>query len=441
MSEVPAADARPPVACAEPAPLATGPAAPEDWPAYHRTPDRAGVDRSSQPFRKLAAGWARTLDGPIYANPLLVRGLVVTATQNDSVYALDARTGCLRWSASLGSPVDASHFQCGNIRRVGITSTPAVDLATNTVYTVAALQPTHHELFALDLATGAVRWHRPADAPGTDPTLQLQRASLLLGNGRVYFGFGGRAGDCGDFHGYLEGFRLDGTGEPDRYMTPTARQGGIWAPGGAALMPGGDLLLPVGNSDSQDPAHYDGGNAVVRLTPDLRPVATFTPKNWVQLNKIDFDLGSTTPVQVGGGLVFQSGKDGIGYLLDAEHLGAGPVDAQPLGGCYAIGAAAFKAPYVYVTCDHGMKAVRVEERSISVAWKAPDFRSGSPIVSGGVVWNIDFEGGHLWGFDAGSGHTVAKARIPVSAHFVSASAANNRVFVPAGNRIATFTTN
>lgn len=434
------AAAQQPVECATRPALSTGPGEKGDWPTYHRTPDRSGVDVSSRSFKALNRSWGLELDGPIYANPLLARGLVIVATERDTVYALEARTGCMAWASHIGEPVDATKYKCGNIPLIGVTSTPVVDLATNTVYAVGFVQPAHHELFALDLATGAVRWHRPADAPGTDPTLQLQRAALLAGNGRVYVSMGGRAGDCGDFHGYVEAFRLDGSGAPERYMIPTAREGGIWAPGGPALLPNGDLLVPVGNTDSQDPNHYDGGNSVTRLTPDLRLVSLYTSPNWVRLNTIDFDFGSTTPVQVGGGLVFQSGKDGIAYLLDADHLDQAPVASQPLGGCYAIGAAAFKAPFVYVTCDHGMKAVRVDQRSISVEWIAPDFRSGSPIVSGGVVWNIDFEGGHLWGFDASSGSLMAKARIPVAQHFVSPSAADNRLYVPAGSRLLTYTT-
>ena len=37
--------------------------------------------------------------------------------------------------------------------------------------------------------------------------------------------------------------------------------------------------------------------------------------------------------------------------------------------------------------------IGVQVEAVEVAWRGPDFRSGSPIVAG-LVWDYDFEGGH-----------------------------------------------
>lgn len=72
-----------------------------------------------------------------------------------------------------------------------------------------------------------------------------------------------------------------------------------------------------------------------------------------------------------------------------------------------------------------------------MAWTAPDLRSGSPIASGNVVWNVDFEGGHLWGFDQNTGAMVARARIGLAEHFVSLAAAGGKLIVPVHDRLLT----
>jgi outer membrane protein assembly factor BamB len=433
-------------ACAAPPALTAGTAGPADWVTYHRTSDRAGVDAASPRAGSLRPTWGAWLDGNVFTQPLVYQGLVLVATQHDTVSAFDASRGCLAWSTSLGTPVDASKQACAEVvttsisPELGVTGTPVVDPATLTAYVVAYLAPPRFELVALDLATGAVRSRHPIDLPGGDIANQLSRPALALANGRVYAAFGGRAGSCGNWHGYVVGVRTDAGGPDVVYRTPASPHGGsIWAPGGPVVLPNGDLLVTTGEGGST--TTYDGGNSVVRLSPDLREVGSFAPPDWAQLTKIDFDLGSVGPTLLDGGHVFQVGKQGTGYLLDAAALGG--IGGQRFAGkltpgCYAIGATAYRAPYVYVPCDHGTKALRVDGARFDVAWTAPDFRSGSPMVAGGLVWVIDFEGGYLWGLDPATGAVRQKAGVGVSEHFVSPSASDGRLFVPAGKRLLAF---
>ena len=52
------------------------------------------------------------LDGEVYASPIVVRGLTIVATEQDTVYAFD-RSYRQVWKRSLGSPSPAEERQCG----------------------------------------------------------------------------------------------------------------------------------------------------------------------------------------------------------------------------------------------------------------------------------------------------------------------------------------
>ena len=115
------------------------------------------------------------MDGALYAEPLVVGSRVLAVTEANSVYALDATSGAVVWHVNLGAPVPLSMLQCGNIDPSGITGTPVVDVSSGTMFVVAFLKSgPHHELFALDLATGAVRWHRAIDPPGLSPLVSAR---------------------------------------------------------------------------------------------------------------------------------------------------------------------------------------------------------------------------------------------------------------------------
>src|SRR5215472_3116415 len=431
-----------PVACASPPAVTPQPPGAADWPVYDRAGDRHGVDPTAGAARTPAPMWAVRLDGAMFAQPLLVQGLVIEATEQDSVYAFDAATGCQVWRTSLGTPFDVNQhrLQCNNIEpTLGITATPAVDTTTATVYVVAYLDPGRYEMDALDLGSGSVRWRHPINLPGSDVLQQLSRPAVALDAGRAYASFGGRAGDCGNYHGFVVGVRADGQGPDVLFQASAHREGAIWAPGGPVVLPGGDLLVTTGNTDETHT--YDGSEAVARLTPDLRRADFFAPANWPHLNQTDLDLGSAGPTLLDDGHLFAVGKEGVGYLLSLSHLGGvgGQVFSSALsGGCYAIGATAYRPPLVYVPCDHGLSAVRVSGSRFTVAWRGPDFRSGSPIVAGGLVWDYDFEAGYVWGFDASSGAARQKVLVGTGEHFASPSASAGRLYVPSRRSLYAF---
>ena len=433
-----------PAPCSGQPQLTAGPPGPADWPVFDHQADRAGVDPSTAvATTRATARWDDHLDGAMFAQPLQVQGLVIEATEHDSVYALDAATGCRYWRTSLGTPFDVTthHLQCNNITpELGVTATPAVDPISGTVYAVPFLDPGRYEMDAIDLASGRIRWRHRIDLPNSLVVQELSRPAVALADGHAYASFGGRIGDCANYHGFVVGIAQDGTGPQLLFQASASREGAIWAPGGPAVLPGGDLLVSTGNTGEQKV--YDGSEAVVRLSPDLRRKDFFAPANWAQLNAEDLDLGSVSPAILDGGArLFQVGKEGVGYLLDANHLGGvgGQLFSAPIqGGCLAIGAVAYQAPLLYVPCQNGVVALRVSGSRFDFAWRGPGFAAGSPIVAGGLVWSFDYQGGVVYGLDPASGHPTTTIAVGPGEHFASASASAGRLVVPAGRELRSF---
>ncbi len=412
-----------------------------DWPTYHKDLMRSGVASGPRRSANVDLRWqSPTLDGDIYAEPLTVGNSVLIATENDTVYALDPGTGDVQWSAHLGEPVPGNTLPCGNIDPVGIASTPVADAGAGVVYVSAFLQPAHHELFALDLASGTIRFQQPMDPPGASPQTHLQRSALSLSQGIVYIPFGGRFGDCGDYHGWVVAASTSDGSQIAAYQVPTQREGAIWAPSGATVDSAGDLLVATGNGSSSD--QFDYGNALIKLSADLQVLDWFAPSDWASLNAQDLDLGSLGPTLVDGGFVFQAGKDGIGYVVAADHLGGigGQVFSQRVcGGAY--GGTAYAAPYLYVPCRDGLAALKMNsDGSFSLAWRGPQTFANPPVVAGDSVWAIDRGDGSVYALNANDGslqYRSAPAPTPPP-HFVTPGVADNHVLAAYGRTIAAF---
>jgi outer membrane protein assembly factor BamB len=409
-----------------------------DWTTYHGNAARDGVDVTAPPVGRIARAWTSPLlDGEVYAEPLVVGSEVLVATEGDSLYALDTATGHILWHAALGTPVPGGQLPCGDINPSGITGTPVADPASGLVYAVTFSQPAHHELVALDFRTGAVRFRKPADPPGADPHVEQQRGALTLDAGAVYIPYGGLYGDCGAYHGWMVSLPAAGSGSLRSYQVPTQREGGIWAPPGAAV-DDGSLFVATGNGSSG--GAFDHGDSVIRLSPDLAEQGFFAPTDWAHLNMTDLDLGTTGPEPVAGGLIFMVGKDGEGYLLRAQDLGG--IGGQAFGArvcSSAYGGGAYSAPYILVPCRDGLVALRQGSGpSFSVAWRGPRFNAGPPVVAGGAVFTIDLGNARLQAFALDTGHALFSAPLGSVTHFAGPAAAGGRLFAPAGRRIIAF---
>ena len=409
-----------------------------DWTTYHGSGARTGyvdiaVSCADDDWRSVS------LDGDVYAEPLVSQGMVIVATENDSVYALNSTSGAIIWRAHVGSPVPGSALPCGDIDPSGITGTPVIDPVAGTVYVVAFETPGTHYLVGLALEDGHVESTTPADPPGADPLVQQERGALALANGRVYVPYGGLEGDCGDYHGWVVGLNADGSGGEVSYEVPTNREGGIWAPSGIAVNPSGDLFVATGNGDST--TMFDHGDSVIELSPELTEIGYFAPSNWAALNAGDTDLGSVGPMLLSPAEIFQIGKEGVGYLIDAASLGG--IGGQVFGGrvcSSAFGGDAAALGTIFVPCDDGLFALSYTANAFKALWNVTGFAAGPPVVTGGVVWALDTSNGTLLGYAAGTGSQLYAFVVGGATRFTTPSVGEGRVFLAAGDRVFAFVT-
>jgi outer membrane protein assembly factor BamB len=423
-------------------------AADDDWPTYHHSADRAGVGAAGSTFSDVQPGWTTAgLDGAVYAEPLYVGGHVLVATENNTIYAIDASSGGPLWQTHLAEPAQASSLPCGNIRpNVGITGTPVADPAANMLYAAAMVQPANYELYALDLGSGSVVWHRPLD-PVMDPPSAGQRGALALTQGQVYVPIGGRFGDCGNYHGQVIGASAsDPTAPLTVYSTP-AHRAGMWAPGGVDVGPDGTLYAATGNGDSNNSEGRT--EAVLALSPSLSEADSWQPSDWLALDKADRDVGSVPPALLSDqGLIFQSGKNGQGYLLRIGGLGGVGGEAFKGGvpaGCGGVfGATAYSSPMLYLPCGGKVVALQVSNNppGFSLAWQGPGEQGqptvGAPIVAAGAVWDVDLSG-RVLALDAATGAQRFAGQLPGQPNkFVGLTYGGGQVYVATPDGVAAF---
>jgi hypothetical protein len=433
---------------------------------------------------------------------------VYAVTESDHIYAFDAGDGSRLWGpVSLGATVSRENLPCGNIDSVGITSTPVIDRATSTLYAAGLTTPDGgrtkvYKVAALDLASGALRPGYPvAIAPPAasgirfDAGAQQQRGALTLVRGVVYVPFGGYFGDCGDYHGWVIGVPAAQPNQQQSFVTPTHREGGIWATGGLAVDPAGDLYASTGNSDSQGP--MDLGNSVIRLTtaPTLaysgRTADFFAPSNFVALNATDTDLGSSAPLvlpPLSGSatpdLLFIAGKQGVGYLINRTSMGGvargngiegeGVYSRCIFGDCRSRGPQVFSASaywngggldrLIFVPghgqqpagCrgNGGVVALRLDTApgtraaTFRAAWCSSSMEDpGAPSVSGagpdgGIVWVVDTRAAVLFGLNARTGEVVyrseGKDALEGTHRFITPAVVGGRVYIGAGRAVVAY---
>ena len=263
-------------------------------------------------------------------------GRVYVGSQNGTVYALDAASGCIRWTFAAA----------GGVRT-------AIAIGNGLVY----FGDTAANVYAVDAETGARRWVRSVE---THPLARIT-GSPTLHDGRLYVPTSSyeesQGADpqyaCCTFRGSVTA--LDAaTGaviwktymipdEPKRRGTSTAGVP-LWGPSGAAIWSAptidarrGLIYVATGNQYS-GPSH-PSSNAVVAL--DLKTGSVRWSKqvtagdiyvsncragnpNCPETNGPDFDFGSPPMLArttAGRDLIVIGQKSGIGFALDPEKNG------------------------------------------------------------------------------------------------------------------------
>jgi outer membrane protein assembly factor BamB len=413
---------------------------PELWSTYHADNTRGGEDTADSAFGSVAHSWTTTpLDGRIYAQPLLDGNTVIVATENDTLYGLDAQFGGRLWSTHVGTPV-TSGLPCGNVNPLGITGTPVLDPATHTVFALAERVPNgggmEHVLVAVDARNGNLLGERTMDPPGMNVPAQQQRGALLLSSGMVYVPYGGLYGDCSSYHGWVVGTAENLGGGLAVFQTSGSRAG-IWEPAGVSADSGGNVYAATGNAANSSAC--DGGNTVFKLNAALQQLGAFADPNCVNDNNADLDLGSAGALLLPDGSLFVSGKQGVAYTVAQWSM----AQRSSLSGlCESSGGDAYSNGRIYQPCVSGGGMIALDYRSsdgaLSVAWQGPNDANGSPIVAGGYVWVTSWSNAKLYALNPANGSVAMQFAVPGMEHFTSPSAGGGRVFLGAGTQLVAF---
>jgi hypothetical protein len=338
------------------------------------------------------------VDGQVYAEPLYVQGLtmaqggvhnvVFVATEYDSIYAFDADSAASNpnplWHVNFLSPPTVAPVPCSQgsgicqlFPIVGITSTPVINLATNTIYAVVRTQETSGttvnwvvRLHALDITSGAEKAGSPAticSATGNGgcilggtgaqfgPHHQQSRPGLLLvpeagfPQGVLVIGFSGDSGWVLAFDPtslkLLASFYTDDEKAHSAGRTPGIPgegHSGIWGAGAAVVADTtGNIYAITGDG------FWDGvvnwGDSLVKLvltlnsstgTYSLVPADYFTTSDQACRFAHGLDYGSAGPLILppqGGttpNLIFTTGKQVTtcektfaGYVINRDNMG------------------------------------------------------------------------------------------------------------------------
>jgi hypothetical protein len=328
---------------------------------------------SPSTFGKL---FTRTVDGDLYAQPLIVsnleiggvrRNVVYLATSRNYVYAYDADDPLAYlplWTTNLGPAVPRDAIFKGYLNfgsEIGVTSTPVIErkgeggtiflVAKTMHFTEQGQKVFEHKLHALDILTGKEK-RKPAlidaavqNAAGQtinfDPKLNLNRPGLLLQEGVLYIAFGSQ-GDVGDYYGWILAYSAKTLARLAIYNTaPDWGQGGVWQSGtGLAGDTESNVYVVVGNGARSNlcPVNVRApvyGNALLKLQlvkprkgrARLKVADWFTATDVFTLNNDDNDF-------IGGPVLFEAtrehgdlklllggGKDGKFYLVNRDDLG------------------------------------------------------------------------------------------------------------------------
>lgn len=435
-----------------------------DWPAFGYDaqssgsgPARTGITAANlRTLRRITVHLPGTVDSSaVELAGVAIRGRVrdvaIMTTAYGRTVAVDTADGHILWDFS---PRPARHL--ADSPQV-TTASPVVDPGRRYVYAASPDGYVHK----LSVASGRQLWSARVTY---DPSHEKIAGALKVADGELIVVTGGYDGDAPPYQGHV--VTIDtATGRlthvfntlcsnRTKLIDPPSRCGAsdsaIWGRPGSVIEPGGDILVTTGNGPFN--GRTDWGDSVLELSPSLRLLHNWTPRDQQQLNSGDADLGSTEPALLPlrgtERLAVQGGKSGILSLLDLDRLdgtsgGAGPRTGGRLQSIDAPGPtdvysqpAVWRAPggrvFVFVTTGAGTAAYVVTgARRLRVAWRS-DQAGTSPVIAGGLLYIYDEQQGVLDVRDPRSGH-LYRALPAAGGHWNSPIVVGGRIILPVGD--------
>lgn len=352
---------------------------------YHNDPARTGANLAETilttdnvNYTTFGKQWTFPADGVVDAQPLYVSGLnmgslgthnvLFVATENDTLYALDADTGAILWQKSLllAGETPSDDRGCLQVHPViGITATPAIYLQSATkgglIFVVAMSKDSsgnyHQRLHAIGLSAGVEQAGSPIDIQGSyrstgpqssggvvtfNPAAYKSRPALLLSNRKIYVEFSAHC-DKPPYTGWIFAYNfspLSMTGILN--VTANGQDGAFWGSGGGpAADTNGSVYMMVANGTFDTtldgngfPVNRNFGNAFIRLNWPAGKLqvtdyfASFDAGNGPADERVE--LGSSAPLvlppmtDINGqtrNLAIGAGKLATIFVVDRTNMG------------------------------------------------------------------------------------------------------------------------
>jgi hypothetical protein len=409
---------------------------PQDWPMFGG--DVESTSANPSPTGITAGNVAQLtrrqikLDGTVDASAIYLQGVTVHGARHNSIFvtttygktlALDANSGGVLWEYTpLSYQALAGTGQITN-------STPVADPDRQFIY---AASPDGY-IQKLAVSDGQRVWRTSITKL---PQREKMASPLKFFQGHVAI-LDGSSGELLQVWNSLCSNRT-GLLEPD--SCPQTKSA-IWGRAGAVIDPAnGDIFIATGNGDWNGTT--DWGDSLIEIDASAtKMLGNYTPADTAALNARDLDLGSTSPVLLGGDLIAQSGKDGKVRLLSRKAIAgaASNKDHELQTVSTPSGTDLFTQPAVWKHDDQtwmfaadngGTAAWQVENGQLQEKWK--NGTSGtSPLEAAGLLFVYAREGG-LKVYDAASGKHLAT--LPCGAgHWNSPIVLQGEIILPEGN--------
>jgi outer membrane protein assembly factor BamB len=390
------------------------------------------------------------LDGTVDASAIYLHDAAVNGSSHDAFFvtttygktiAIDADTGAVLWEYT------PSGFATWTGTAQFTNSTPAADPDRQYLYAAAP----DGAVRKLAVADGHAVWTTPVTLL---PSREKIASPIKVFQGRVIVVTGGYIGDAPPYQGHVA--VLDSQSGALQHVwnslcsdrpgliQPSSCQStrsAIWGRAGAVIDPTtGNIFVATGNGPYNGAT--DWGDSLIELDPNATKVlANYTPTDNAMLNQSDLDLGSTSPVLIGGGTLAQGGKDAVIRLLSAEAIaGTVPHTGNEIQSVPTpSGNLLFTAPAVWH--DRATTWIFAADGGGTAAWTAANGKltriwshatgGTSPVVAGGLLYVYNPNGG-LRVYDPRRGTQIASLDCG-GGHWNSPIVVDGRIALPEGN--------
>jgi len=445
-----------------------------------------GEDNVASLAQKFQVALPGSVDGaPVFLEqvdtPSGLKDLLFATTMNGWTVALDAATGAIVWSHQYGPNGCVS----SNGNTCYTTSSPAIDPSRQYVYGYGLHGKAHKYRVGdgVEISTGG--WPQVTTLKGqNDKASSALAIATAAGVSYLYVAHGGYPGDAGDYQGHVTAIDL-ATGAQNVFNAACSDQAkhlqlndascastrnAVWARPGVIYDAGTSrVFLGTGNGT------YNGttfgrnwSESVLAVNPDGtgasgKPLDSFTPTNFQNLDNADADLGSTAPAilpvpanSIVQRLAVQGGKDSKLRLINLSNLSGqsgpgktgGEVQAPfnvPQGGNVLSQPAVWIDPadgstWVFVATGSGISGLKLLVDASGNPTLAAQWQTGtggtSPLIANNVLY---YAGGNtVRALDPTTGALLWTGTNVGGIHWQSPIVANGAVYIAAGSILTAF---